>query len=213
MDCRLMPKIIRISASAASVCQYGPPAQASAASSANAAAKSIVPTAPRRRPRNFCAASRAPPPCSSAAVFIPRSPCGRNTSTTAIVRNTITKVACGKTAVPKAWTRPIRSAATKAPPMLPSPPVTTTTKVSTITLRSICRCAGSRGSCSAPPRPASAQPSTTAPSINGRGLTPSAASISRSCVAARSRWPNSVWRSSARSPSQTSGPSAIITSG
>ena len=96
--------------------------------------------------------------------------------------------------------------------MLPSPPVTTTTKVSTMTFMSICKWAGSRGSCNAPPSPASAQPSTTAPSINGLGFTPSAASMPRSCVAARRRWPNRVCPSSPCSPSQTSGPSAIMAS-
>ena len=129
-----------------------------------------------------------------------------------MVRNTSTSVACGNRLTPSAWIKPISSAATNAPPMLPSPPVTTTTKVSTITFTSICRFAGSRGSCSAPPSPASAQPSTTAPSISGRGSTPSASSMVRSIVAARRRWPKRVRVSSACRPSHTSGPSAIVTS-
>ena len=80
-----------------------------------------------------------------------------------------------------------------------------------MTFMSICRCAGSRGNCSAPPSPANAQPNTTAPSISGFGLTPSAANMWRSCVAARRRLPNSEYLSSPCKPSQTKGPSAIMT--
>ena len=129
-----------------------------------------------------------------------------------MVRNTSTRVACGNRLTPSAWIRPISNAAKNAPLMLPSPPVTTTTKVSTITFTSICRLAGSRGNCSAPPSPASAQPSTTAPSISGLGLTPSASSMARSMVAARKRWPKRVRVSKPCRPAHTSGPNASVTS-
>ena len=58
----------------------------------------------------------------------------------------------------KALATPIRMAARNAPPMLPSPPTTVTTKASAMTARSRSRLAGSRGICSAPPRPASTEP-------------------------------------------------------
>ena len=50
---------------------------------------------------------------------------------------------------------PIRMAARNAPPRLPRPPTTVTTKASAMTDRSRSRLAGSRGICSAPPSPAS----------------------------------------------------------
>ena len=57
------------------------------------------------------------------------------------------------TPMQKALATPIRMAARNAPPMLPSPPTTVTTKASAMTARSRSRLAGSRGICSAPPRP------------------------------------------------------------
>ena len=50
------------------------------------------------------------------------------------------------------------TAARKAPVIEPMPPTTTTTKASPITIRSIARLAGSRATCSAPPRPARNEP-------------------------------------------------------
>ena len=127
-----------------------------------------------------------------------------------MVTNTSTSVACGIRLMPKACTSPISNAAKNAPLMLPKPPVTTTTKVSTTTFTSICRLAGSRGSCRAPPKPASAQPSTTVPNISGAGLMPSASSMPRSCVAARTRVPNAVRVSSRCSPSHIRGPRTMV---
>jgi hypothetical protein len=128
-----------------------------------------------------------------------------------MVANTSTSVPCGHQLLPNACTNPINKAAKKAPPMLPKPPVTTTTKVSTTMFMSICKLAGSRGNCSAPPSPASAQPSTIAPSISGFGFTPSADSMARSCVAARSCAPKRVRLSNKCRPNSTSGPSTMVT--
>ena len=100
---------------------------------------------------------------------LPSNPQGRSTNTTAITKNSTTKVNFEKEiAVPKILTTPnqmqiafnsaINSAATKAPGIDPIPPTTTTTKAAPMVLRSISRLAGSRGSCNAPPKPASKAP-------------------------------------------------------
>ena len=105
----------------------------------------------------------------SMAGGLPNRPKGRTTSTSAMIRNSTTRVSLEKTmsspnhcTVPtpmqKALATPIRMAARNAPPMLPSPPTTVTTKASAMTARSRSRLAGSRGICSAPPSPASTEP-------------------------------------------------------
>ena len=76
------------------------------------------------------------------------------------------------------------------------PPTTTTTKASPITVRSIARLAGSRANCSAPPRPASPEPQANTSVKSMAWLTPSAPTISRSCVAARISRPKRVLVSS-----------------
>jgi hypothetical protein len=63
--------------------------------------------------------------------------------------------------MPNADSRPTSSEARKAPATLPMPPITTTTKASAMTCTSICRFTASFGICSAPPRPASAEPRNT----------------------------------------------------
>src|SRR5260370_42668669 len=57
-----------------------------------------------------------------------------------------------------ALTSAMMTAARYAPGTDPMPPTTTTTKASPMTVRSIARFAGSRASCSAPPRPDSNDP-------------------------------------------------------
>ncbi len=90
------------------------------------------------------------------------------------------------------------------------PPTTTTTKASAIELMSIWRLAASRGTWSAPPRPASAAPRKNTEVNSHFWLTPSAATMSRSWVAARTSLPQRVrWNSSHSAPS-TSGPTAMI---
>ncbi len=65
----------------------------------------------------------------------------------------------GKIKMPKALSSDTSTAATKAPMMLPSPPITTTTKTSTMMRKSSAWCTASRGICSAPPRAARKTPS------------------------------------------------------
>ena len=50
--------------------------------------------------------------------------------------------------------------------MLPMPPTTVMTKASAMVEMSICRLAASRGSCSAPPSPASSDPRKNTPVNN-----------------------------------------------
>ena len=63
------------------------------------------------------------------------------------------------TPIQSALTSATRTAAIYEPTIEPMPPITTTTKASVITVRSMPRLAGSRAICSAPPRPASSEPS------------------------------------------------------
>ncbi len=101
------------------------------------------------------------------------------------------------------------SAAMKAPGMEPMPPTTTTTKAAPMVCRSISRLAGSRGSCNAPPRPASIAPSANTEVNSQAWLTPRAATMSRSCVAARTSVPQRVRVSSSHSRPSTAGPTTI----
>ncbi|CFM94636.1 Uncharacterised protein [Bordetella pertussis] len=91
------------------------------------------------------------------------------------------------------------------------PPTTTMTNASPMVRRSRLRLAGSRGSCSAPPSPASMAPSANTPVNSQAWFTPSAPSISRSCVAARTRVPQRVRVSSSQSSPSTTGPTTIST--
>src|SRR6266404_2296269 len=84
-----------------------------------------------------------------------------------------------------AFTSAMMTAARKAPVTEPMPPTTTTTKASLMTTRSSPRLAGSRATCSAPPKPARKAPSTNTTVNSMAWLTPSAPTISRSCVAER----------------------------
>ena len=150
----------------------------------------------------------------------PIRPQGRQTSTTAITRNSATSVSLEKLkSMPNHCTVPmpthialisaINSAATNAPGIEPMPPTTTTTNASPMLSRSRLSEAGSRGNCSAPPRPASSAPSANT-LVNSRAwLTPSAATISRSCVAARTSVPQRVRVSSSHKAPSTSGPTTI----
>ena len=103
----------------------------------------------------------------------------------------------------------ISNAATKAPGMEPMPPTTTTTKAEPMMCRSISRLAGSRGNCSAPPRPASMAPIANTAVNSQAWLTPRAPTISRSCVAARTSVPQRVRVSSVQSRPSTMGPTTI----
>ena len=58
----------------------------------------------------------------------------------------------GKIRMPKALSSDTSTAATKAPMMLPRPPITTTTNTSTMIRRSMAWLTASRGICSAPPK-------------------------------------------------------------
>ncbi len=109
----------------------------------------------------------------------------------------------------KALATPIRMAARNAPPMLPRPPTTVMTKASAMTARSRSRLAGSRGICSAPPSPASTEPTKNTEVKSLAWSTPSAPTISRSCVAARTSAPQRVRVSSSHRSASTTGPMAI----
>ena len=137
-----------------------------------------------------------------------------------MIRNSTTRVSLEKlisapnqwtvpTPMQKAFATPIRMAARKAPPMLPRPPTTVTTKASAMTERSSSRLAGSRGICSAPPRPASTEPTKNTEVKSLAWSTPSAPTISRSWVAARTSAPQRVRVSSSHMASSTTGPMAI----
>ena len=103
----------------------------------------------------------------------------------------------------------ISNAARKAPGMLPMPPTTTTTNASPMATRSSPRLAGSRGNCSAPPRPARKAPSANTPVNSSDWFTPSAPTISLSCVAALTRTPKRLRVSIHHSRPSTSGPMTI----
>ena len=93
--------------------------------------------------------------------------------------------------------------------MEPMPPTTTTTKAAPMMFKSISRLAGSRGSCKAPPRPARKAPSANTAVNSQAWLTPSALTMSRSCVAARTSVPQRVLVSSSHSKHSTTGPATI----
>ncbi len=99
----------------------------------------------------------------------PNRPQGLTTSTTAIRAKTSTSVTFGKIRMPKAWSWPMISAATKAPGTEPIPPITVTTKASVMTERSIWALAGMRGIWSAPPNPARLAPRNSVRVKSGPG--------------------------------------------
>ena len=98
--------------------------------------------------------------------------------------------------MPKALSSETMIAARNVPGTLPRPPMTTTTSASVITCRSIVWFAASRGNSSAPPSAARKTPSANTLVNSHFWLTPSAATISRSCVAARTSTPQLVRRNS-----------------
>ena len=192
---------------------------ASSATSASASSAGDAGPAPDRAAA-AAAAPRSRPRARTAACGLPNRPDGRQTSTTAITRNSATSVSllsgngAPKTsivpaAMQNALTIAIRIAATKAPPIEPMPPTTTTTNASPIRARSRLRLAGSCGICSAPPSAARKVPSANTDVKSQRWLTPSAPTISRSCVAARTSRPQRVRVSSSQSAPSTSGPTKI----
>ncbi len=86
-------------------------------------------------------------------------------------------------------------AATKLPTMLPMPPITTTAKASMISVMSMSRLADTRSMSSPPARPASTALSTNTDVNKSFWLTPSAETMSRSWIAARSSTPHRVlWK-------------------
>ena len=145
----------------------------------------------------------------AAASARPSSPHGRTISTIAMMRKTRTIEILGKTRMPKALSSDTMIAARKVPGTLPRPPITTTTSASVITCRSIVWLAACRGSSSAPPRPARKTPSAKTLVNNHFWLTPRAATISRSCVAARTSTPQVVRRKSSHRNARTSGARAM----
>ena len=76
-------------------------------------------------------------------------------------------------------------------------------------LRSISSVAGSRGNCKAPPSPASSAPNANTSVKSQAWFTPSALTISRSCVAARTSVPQRVRVSRSQSRPSTTGPTTI----
>jgi len=72
----------------------------------------------------------------AAASGLPNRPHGRTIRTIAITRNTRMMEIFGKIRMPNAFNSDTSTAATNAPMMLPRPPITTTTKTSTMMRRS-----------------------------------------------------------------------------
>ena len=195
--CRLAANSTAISRSIISTTTYGAEPCSSGTSSSAASA-----TAPQRfhtggSGRSGVSIAALP---RTAACGLPNRPHGRHTSTTAITANSATSVSLlSGNGVPKrsiepapmqnALTIAISTAATKAPGTEPMPPTTTTTKASPISARSRLRFAGSCGICSAPPSAARNVPSANTEVKSHCWLTPSAPTISRSCVAARTSRP------------------------
>ena len=168
-------------------------------------------TAPANQPRAPSVRQRRARLTSVRAVagLAPNRPHGRTPSTRAITRKASTSEIFGKMRMPNALSSETMIAATKAPKVEPRPPMTTTTNTSTMMRKSMPWLTASRGNCNAPPSAARKTPSAKTPVNSHFWLTPSAATISRSCVAARTRTPKRLrWNSSQSAPS-TSGPSAI----
>ena len=176
-------------------------------------------------------ASRRPGPCTSsrcsgsavvtgAAGGVPRRPCGRTASTTAITTNSATSVSLGKaivdaeelgvpSAMHSALVMPMITAARNAPGIEPRPPTTVTTNASATVARSMPRLAGSRGSCSAPASPARNAPSANTAVKSLASSMPSAAVSARFSLAARIRMPKRVRVRSSVSATSTAGPTTM----
>ena len=104
-----------------------------------------------------------------------------------------------------AFVTPMMIAATNAPGIEPRPPSTVTTNASAITARSIPRLAGSRGSVSAPARPARRAPSANTAVKSFASSMPSALASTRFSDAARTTSPKRVRRISSVNPTRTTG--------
>ena len=205
MKCKLVANSTMTKMSINSTMANALPNSGTASSSIPAAAAAIR----RAVPAGRSGGSGASPGARETASGRPSRPRGRSTSTTAMTRNISTTVISGKTRIPKALSSAISTAARNAPAMLPMPPTTTTTNASAMMLRSISRLTDSRGIWTAPPSPASAAPTKKTPENRRLWLLPSAPTISRSWVAARTSVPQRVrWNRSHMAPS-TSGPSTI----
>ena len=157
MRCRLVANRIATSASVATDSANGPATSGAATASSSASA------ARRRCQGPDGRNSMATPGSRAGASGRPRRPCGRTTSTAAITANTSTNVTCGASATPNACSTPNSTAARYAPPMLPSPPTTTTTNASVMIARSIPGLADPAGNASTPPKPANAEPRVNTP--------------------------------------------------
>lgn len=188
-----------------------------AAAPARSSRPSQAAVAPRPERRRGCSGS---PALRASACGLPSRPQGRQISTTAMTRNSTTSVSlendsskpaisCTPSQMQTASSSATSNAAMKAPGMLPMPPTTTTTNAAPMVSMSISRLAGSRGNCSAPPRPASSVPSAGLAVNSQAWLTPRAPTISRSCVAARTRVPKRVLVNKSVRPRRTQGPAAI----
>ena len=119
------------------------------------------PARPGARRRSIAGTARpapppsvAPPAARSGPSGRPRRPHGRTMSTTAITTKISTIETRGRIRMPKAFSTPMSSEARSAPHTEPMPPMTTTTKASTMTVVSITVVSGTRGTCSAPASPA-----------------------------------------------------------
>ena len=141
-------------------------------------------------------------------------------STIAITTNSATSVSLGNaivmpanstlpSAMHSALVRPISNAARNAPGIEPRPPTTVTTNASAMTVRSMPRLAGSRGSCSAPASPARNAPNANTAVKSFASSIPSAAVSTRFSDAARIRTPKRVRVTSHVSAPSTSGPTAM----
>ena len=97
-------------------------------------------------------------------------------------------------------TTPTSSPATTTPQKLPSPPITTTTKVAVRISVPIAGCTPASGADITPASPASPTPSANTAVSAGFRLMPSARTISGSRVPARTIIPNEVLLSSSQQP-------------
>ena len=220
MKCRLAANSTATSTSVSSTTAYGNCAATPGHTATAASAASPMATAARLARVGGCNGGSCRPPPRATGCGLPSKPQGRATSTTAITTNSTTSVSFENDRLtPITSTNPsqmhtalssaISSAATKAPDIEPMPPTTTTTKAAPMRFRSMSRLALSRGNCSAPPSPASSEPSANTAVNSHAWLTPSALTISRSCAQARTSVPQRVRLSSSHSAPSTSGPAAI----
>ena len=137
-----------------------------------------------------------------------------------MTRKSTTRVNFEKeTSTPKILTKPIQTqiaftsemikAAINAPGIDPMPPTTTTTNAEPIVWISRSRLADSLGSCRAPPSPANIAPIVNTEVNKIAWLTPKAATISRSWVAALIKVPQRVFFNKSQSNPNITGPITI----